>query len=557
MRKPLVKRYVAARTLGIAAANLCAQACFFTPTGSPPHSNETSSGGSTEVLAADMSTTSTTEPEATGGPSDVTTGPFTTGELVGSTSSSGGSTGEPRPACGDGIISPGEVCDDGEETALCDDDCSVPACGDGVLNEAAGEACDDGDVLPGDACSMACVETKITDVALGIWHTCVLFESGSIRCWGANGNGQLQLGHKMSVPLPPVLPVPDLDLAGFPAEKVVAGSWHTCRLSSGNVYCWGSVNMDAGYFESGPDSVVLPRPKMMLPMGQAAKDIATGGIHACAILLDNTVACWGNSEYGQLGRNTVSKANLPGLVIGIEGVEALALGEAHTCALKAGAVYCWGRNDEGQLGLGHTKEVGNVAMANENSLPMPPPPADLGGKAVQLSAGLRFTCAILESGQVVCWGHNGSGQLGNGKQGNVGDGPDEMGAALIPVDLGEQAEQVAAGPHHACALLSTGTVKCWGRASAGALGYGNTENIDQPVELAAMKPVDLGIDAVLIRSNAAYLLTGYAHDGSTCALLADGTMRCWGVNTYGQLGYGHTDNLGDNEPLSKVEPVPF
>lgn len=130
---------------------------------------------------------------------------------------------------------------------------------------------------------------------------------------------------------------------------------------------------------------------------------------------------------------------------------------------------------------------------------------------------------------------------------------------LNPVILGpdEKVKEIATGPQHACALLDTGNVKCWGRADTGALGYGNTVDIDHVEAMNSLVPLDLAGEKVLhIRANSAY---SYDHGGSTCAIFENGTLRCWGYNGGGMLGFKEADypNIGDDEPVLAVDPVPF
>ena len=137
------------------------------------------------------------------------------------------------------------------------------------------------------------------------------------------------------------------------------------------------------------------------------------------------------------------------------------------------------------------------------------------------------------------------GQLGTGTTNDLGDDPlDVMPPA--DVDLGPDAvvEQVVAGVFSTCARLDTGKVKCWGSGAKGALGSGNEANATKPQDFVQLGD---GADVRLLGS----------HLGShTCALLADYTLRCWGGNAYGQLGYGHVYSIGDNEvPGRQLVPV--
>lgn len=146
-----------------------------------------------------------------------------------------------------------------------------------------------------------------------------------------------------------------------------------------------------------------------------------------------------------------------------------------------------------------------------------------------------------------CWGSGSTGQLGHGGAHRVLRASEARDADLGSPDA--IALQVSAGGHHTCALLSTGAVTCWGYNAEGQLGQGYRSTLYAPPRAA----VGLG-DAT-----AWGLVTGAQH---TCALLSTGGARCWGANGSGQLGYGHTQSLGDDEPISGVgdllltRPVP-
>jgi alpha-tubulin suppressor-like RCC1 family protein len=170
-------------------------------------------------------------------------------------------------------------------------------------------------------------------------------------------------------------------------------------------------------------------------------------------------------------------------------------------------------------------------------------PIDLGtGRtATAITASFHDSCALLDDGTVKCWGYNQSGQLGLGDTNTRGWAPGEMGDNLPPVDLGtgRTATAISAGHGHTCALLDNGTVKCWGAGGA-QLGLGDTNNSrgDVPGEMGDnLPPVDLGTGRT-----ATVITAGGTH---TCAVLDDGTVKCWGENAFGQLGQGDTIARGD------------
>jgi alpha-tubulin suppressor-like RCC1 family protein len=219
-------------------------------------------------------------------------------------------------------------------------------------------------------------------------------------------------------------------------------------------------------------------------------------------------------------------------------VKDIVAGGDHTCALlTTGNVRCWGRNSHGQLGHGNTAPIG------DNEVPSSVAEVNVGGLVKQLSAGSLSTCALLETGNARCWGYNGYGQLGYGNTVTIGD--NETPASAGDVNLGDTVLQIVAsknneyGQDHTCALLSNGGVKCWGLNNYGQLGYGNTANLHQP-----SSTVNLG------GASAYAISAGGEH---TCALLSTGTARCWGLSNLGQLGYANTTTIGDNELPSTAD----
>jgi alpha-tubulin suppressor-like RCC1 family protein len=220
----------------------------------------------------------------------------------------------------------------------------------------------------------------------------------------------------------------------------------------------------------------------------------------------------------------------------------LTAGSNFTCALlDDGEVRCWGGNSTGQLGLGSTADIG------DDETPTAVPPVRLGGPAVAIAAAGFHTCAILAEGALRCWGGNGAGELGTGD--THGIGADDVPAANPPVRLGvgRTAVAVDAGLGTTCAILDTGAVRCWGYGGQGALGLGHDESIGDDESPASVPPVRLGEG----RRGAALALGAY----HSCALLDDGTVRCWGPNGRGELGYGHLTPIGDAATPDQAGPV--
>ncbi|TKD06469.1 hypothetical protein [Polyangium fumosum] len=216
-------------------------------------------------------------------------------------------------------------------------------------------------------------------------------------------------------------------------------------------------------------------------------------------------------------------------------------GGGFTCAvLPDEKARCWGSASSGRIGSEEFEDLGDE-------------PGEMGKhlRAVKLGEGARVvdvvsssgrTCVLLRDGRVKCWGNNSNGVLGLGHSKSVGDEPGDMGDALPFVDLGTGATAVsiAAGVSHICALLADGRVKCWGYGTYGALGLGDMKDRgDEPGEMGdALPAVDLGAGAV-VRA----ISGGQYH---SCALLADGRVKCWGHGFSGQLGTGDKETRGDD-----------
>lgn len=260
--------------------------------------------------------------------------------------------------------------------------------------------------------------------------------------------------------------------------------------------------------------------------------LALGGEHSCA-LRGPRVRCWGRGELGRLGYADIETigddepANAGGDIdLGGDAVQISAGGD-HTCArLEDGDVVCWGGNAGGWLGYGNLDAVG------DDETPASVGPIDLGEPATWIAAGRSATCAVLESTDLVCWGQGGF--IGAGNDEDLGD--DEVPADIPPVSLGGVATFVDGGELHTCAGGDDG-VWCWGQGVFGQLGYGNTELIGDDEVPSSAGTVDIGGTVVA-------LALGDVH---SCALTDDGTVRCWGQSGFGQLGYGNGAAIGDNE----------
>jgi alpha-tubulin suppressor-like RCC1 family protein len=433
-------------------------------------------------------------------------------------------------ACDPGI----DVADDAGTDA--DTDADSDADGDG---DADGDSDSDADAdADGDTCPD--LDYQAIDVAAGTWHTCAVLEGGGVKCWGSNQFGML--GYPVDENpctglTPDTCPLVDV---GAPVLQITAGVYHTCALlEGGDVKCWGHAGgggADVCYEMLGPGAEVPgwgfvddPSTIGALDLGTTVEQLSTSAGHSSVRTADGEVIVWGC--WGLLGYPEGESGTQP--EFGGTAIQ-VSTGDAHHCVLvEGGDVYCWGYNEYGQLGYGHTEFV----WADE--IPGGAGPVDLGGPAVQVSAGGFHTCAILEGGDVVCWGKGLNGRLGYGNSENIGN--DEVPADAGTIDLGGQAVQISTGRSHTCAILDGGTLKCWG-----GILFGMGETIGDDVVPGDVGPISIGGPVVRVAGG-----SGYA-----CALLASGRIRCWGENDAGELGYGHTEYIGDDEVPAAACDVP-
>ena len=384
-------------------------------------------------------------------------------------------------------------------------------------------------------------------LALGAFHSCVSFDDGTLRCWGHG----LHAGHPGWDTIgddEPANAVADVEIGGFVLQ--LAASWyHSCAvLNKGTLRCWGSAGsgkLGYGNTEDIGDGET-PLSAGYVDVGGSVTDVSTGPGHSCVSLTGGAVRCWGENEYWRLGYgddaliigDTEVPADVDPVDVGGFAVQ-VAAGLAHTCALlNTGKVRCWGSGSS-RLGYGNGENV-----VGDDETPAEAGDVDVGGNVVQIVAGIQHNCALLDTGAVRCWGYAHDGALGYGNTEHIGD--DETPAEAGDVDVGGTVTQITGGDYGTCALLDTGTVRCWGSNHEGHLGYGHLEIIGDDETPAEVGDVDVG--GVVSKID-----MGFWH---TCAALQSGSVRCWGRASTGELGYGSISNIGDDEAPASAGDVP-
>lgn len=238
-----------------------------------------------------------------------------------------------------------------------------------------------------------------TDVTVGGDFTCGVKDAG-LWCWGHGNAGQLGFALDGSTS------VTEPMSAGFgDVSSVRSGYNHSCvRRTDGSAWCWG--NNDNGRL-GNQSTAASPTPvQVKLCNGSAlggVESVSVGGGHACAVLANKTVVCWGRGGSGELGDNLAQDSHCATAVAGLNGARSVSCGTNSACAVTdTGALLCWGDNGSGELGDGTKVQRNSPVLAKTPSA------------VEQVSCGLMHTCARHQDGSATCWGFNSFGQLGDG-----------------------------------------------------------------------------------------------------------------------------------------------
>lgn len=378
---------------------------------------------------------------------------------------------------------------------------------------------------------------------------CAVVSGGRVACWGDNGRQVVAAGDKGPRPTPVL--VEGIDQA----VSVVVGKNFGCAVTSaGKVQCFregrarelpllkdvaaialqnnvvlalrkgGTVaGMDLGYDAKDSSPAEVPELK-----GVTA--VSAGYSHACAVHRTGEVTCWGDPEYTGGGVDTGEMnyeerdrlAKEPVHPRDLKDAVAISVGDSHTCAVrKTKQMVCWGSNWSGELGDGSQERR------------LSPVPVQLLDDATAVSAGYHHTCARRSSGKVVCWGENRSGQLGAGTPGARG---------MVEVQGLSDATAIAAGDEVSCAMQAAGAAMCWGSASRGRLGNGAVSDYPTPQPVKGLSGIKL-------------LAAG---DRLSCAVDGGKHLSCWGLPGFGSETEGKRGDTPQPVPgLADVESLSF
>ncbi len=395
--------------------------------------------------------------------------------------------------------------------------------------------------------AQAVPHSGILSVSSGESHTCALMADHRVSCWG--------LGNP--------IPAPDADVGDVAA--IATGFGFSCELrrSDKTVWCWGAnssgqLGNNSTTESATPVQVMKELTIRVVPLTNVIA-VAAGSEHACALLSDNTMWCWGQNADGELGNHYSGTFSLVAVKVilndgfdSVLNVAAMAVGSEHTCAALgdgSGTAACWGYNRQGQLA--------NTLAGDSTSSPYPVIAPDgnklgiYGISAGQFAAGALHTCVLVPDSMnvnsIACFGDNESGELGT----TYAFGSSTSTPAPVVYPDGSKLTNLAglsAGNFFSCAVLGTdGSIACWGLDNHGQLGNHSV------TAGYSVSPVPVRLDADTL-TGFTMVSAGAEH---VCAAQPDGSdpapqpgIKCWGRNDVGQLGLGVVDTFLHDTPVS-------
>lgn len=279
----------------------------------------------------------------------------------------------------------------------------------------------------------------------------------------------------------------------------LASAGPTCAIVNGVLNCTGNNSLGS----LGNGLIIDSARPVKTQIGGKLEHVAVGSAHAC-VVSDGVPYCWGYNGYGSTGTGDVGTDHIvPARVSGtFTNLKELKAWSNETCALSDEGMQCWGS----LVNIGHGTNATPVSI----SLP---------GTATSMAMGTYQTCVLINGG-VYCWGRNGYGQLGRGTISN-----DET-SVVIVTGLESGVKKIVGLSYSMCALLDSGSVKCWGANEYGQLGNNSTTNSSTPVDVSRLTS---GVTDI---------------EGGSWSVIAVANDQAftWGRNEHGELGDGSTTN---------------
>lgn len=298
------------------------------------------------------------------------------------------------------------------------------------------------------------------------------------------------------------------------ATQISTGGYNTCAvLDDATVECWG-YNFSGALGDNVSLETDVKTPVKPLNLNNVVK-ISSGSTHQCALKANGNVWCWGTNIFGELGDGTNYSTKKPNIVPGISDAIDIDVNYSTSCAVLSDfTVKCWGLNIGDIFNDNTTKNLSPREVPNLSNVK-------------KLSLGRTFNCALLNNGDLKCWGDNSIGQIGVGY---ISSESTPYVDAIISSDV----KDFAIGSTNACYLDYENNYYCWGSNNYGQVG----DDSGRPV--LAPKLILTGVKA--ISENIGY---------HQCVSMLDQTVKCWGWNTFDQLGVN--DNIAHNYPVTATE----
>lgn len=336
--------------------------------------------------------------------------------------------------------------------------------------------------------------TRAISLSAGVSQTCAALSDGRVKCWGRGVLGDGSGRRTSRVPV---------TVRGISTAIAVStdGSISCALLQGGGAECWGKTSWVDEKFKKHGATNLLPVP---VPALTGAVQLSAGSSGSCAVLSGGSIQCWGQGRYGALGDGTRADSLVPVTVAGINNATSVSIAISHACAVLADTtVRCWGTSGL----LGHNALLDALTPIQV--------PGITDAKAIDVWEWDAIeSCAILLGGRVDCWKpsyeHGSSKQFDRKRRLQWASGSSSFGR-------GAQTDQNW-GFSIACAVLKTRTVRCNGNWS------------DWP---------KVRVRDIAGTRRAQVVAVG---NYSGCALLATGSVKCWGRNDLGQLGDGTNDS---------------
>ena len=376
----------------------------------------------------------------------------------------------------------------------------------------------DSDCLTNYYCGAGSCHQGAIAVAAGVQFTCVILHDGTVRCWGDNSNLQLGTGNAADTGFVPVevtgLPLPATTLS-------LGGDFGCALLSDGSAWCWGNPGVGQlgdGLFSTSGGPVGYA-PAQVKNLGTPVTAIGAGASHVCVVINKASVWCWGQNDDAELGTGTATTSapvgiNLPvqsavtGTTFGAVAANQSASYVVTANSLENGLVASWGDNFEAELGIDSTSGLFNSPTTIQF--------ADVPNVALTVSASGHGACVIQSDGTVYCWG--------DGSFTGPGAAPGFDPTPTKITGLPATATSISTGGGTACAILHNGALYCWGQNQDGEAGQpSSTPSFTTPVQVTGLSGAPTAV------------ASGGDH---TCALMSNGSVWCWGDDTFGELGDG-------------------